>query len=304
MELTMDIRRIRYFILLGETLNFSEAARQLGLSQPALSKAIKKLEDEVGGALVRREGKKTHLTHLGRLMLEQLKIVDEATQRAKLTAQRLVHGDMPQIQIAVMCTIGPGRFNAFLDSWHAAHPEVEIVLRNADRDRIGEMLWSGFVDCALVGATIADEPAFKYSELYKEEMVVACASDHPFAKADTVTLEEVMKEPYLDRLNCEFRETFMAESQRREHHVVFAARSEREDWIQTLARAGLGITILPTDSVVIQGLETKPVRSPPMRRTVSLVVPYGREDSTQLRSLLSAARQFDWSSTDMRRSPA
>ncbi|WP_143535645.1 LysR family transcriptional regulator [Roseisalinus antarcticus] len=84
----MDIRRIRYFITFCETLNFSEAARQLGLSQPALSKAIRKLEDEIGGPLIRREGIKTHLTHLGRLMHEQLQKVDATTLQAELAAKK------------------------------------------------------------------------------------------------------------------------------------------------------------------------------------------------------------------------
>ena len=292
----MDIRRTRYFVALCETLNFSETSRRLGLSQPALSKAIRKLEDEIGGTLIRREGKSTHLTHLGRLMHEQLKKVDESVQRAELTAQRLVNGDMPQIQIAVMCTIGPNRFQPFLQHWCKQNPGVEIVLRNADRDRIDEMLLSGYVDCALVGAPLPDEPRFRYTELYVEDMVVGFAPDHPFASHETVTLEQITKEPYLDRLNCEFRDTFVDETARQGHNIEYAARSEREDWIQTLAVAGLGVTILPIGSVIIHGLQTRPIKGQTLNRTVSLTVPYGREDTVNLRSILSAARKFDWKS--------
>lgn len=291
----MDIRRVRYFTALCKTLNFSETARKLGLSQPALTKAIKKLEDEIGGTLIRREGRHTHLTHLGRLMHEQLIRVDEAAERAELTAQRLVHGDMPQIQIAVMCTIGPARFKSFLKSWRGVNPEVEIILRDADRGRISEVIWSGYVDCALVGAPIADEPRLKYTELYKEPLVVACPAGHPFEKAKSVTMEDVMQQPYLDRLNCEFRDTFLDESERLGHQITFAARSEREDWIQSLVRAGLGVTVIPAESVVLDGLVVRPVRSPTVQRTVSLAVPYGREDTRSVRAFLSAARQFDWS---------
>jgi LysR family hydrogen peroxide-inducible transcriptional activator len=292
----MDIRRIRYFITFCETLNFSEAARQLGLSQPALSKAIRKLEDEIGGPLIRREGIKTHLTHLGRLMHEQLQKVDATTLQAELAAKRLVNGDMPQIQIAVMCTIGPSRFCAFLQQWRMKHPEVEIVLRNADRDKIGDMLLSGYVDCALVGGPLSNEPRFKYTELFKEDMVVAFSPEHRFSRLDTVDLKQIMQEPYLDRLNCEFRDTFMTESARVGHEVQFAARSEREDWIQTLARGGVGVTILPIGSVIVEGLETRLIGAAALRRTVSLAAPFGREDTVHLRSLLSALRRFDWKS--------
>lgn len=293
----LDIRRIRYFITVCETLNFSEAARRLGLSQPALSKAIQKLEDELGGTLIRREGVKTHLTHLGRLMHDQFQKIDEATQQAELTAKRLVNGDMPQIQIAVMCTIGPNRFGAFLKQWQSQNPEVEIVLRDASRDRIGDMLLSGYVDCALVGAMLSNEPRFKYTELYQEDMVVAFSPDHHFAGAERIDLGEVMQEPYLDRLNCEFRGTFISESERMGSQVEFVARSEREDWIQTLVRAGLGVTILPIGSIMVEGLETRPISDESLKRTVSLAVPFGREDTVHLRSLLSAMRRCNWKAT-------
>lgn len=290
----VDLRRARYFLAFAETLNFSSAARQLGVSQPALSKAISRLEEEIGGALIRREGRHTHLTHLGRLMREQFSAVDVAATRAELTAQRLVHGDMPQIQIAVMCTIGPVRVQRFLTAWRGANPDVEIVLRSASRDELGPMLLNGFVDCALVGAPIADEPRLKYATLYKESMVVACALDHRFAEAKSVALEEIMGEPYLDRLTCEFRDTFIEESERLGHHILFVVRSEREDWIQALVRAGLGVTIIPAESIILDRLVTRPITAPPIRRTVSLAVPYGREDAPLVRAFLSAARQFDW----------
>ena len=173
---------------------------------------------------------------------------------------------------------------------------MEIVLRNADRDRIGDMLLSGYVDCALVGAPVSNEPRFKYTELFKEDMVVAFSPEHRFSEVDTVALEQIMQEPYLDRLNCEFRDTFIAESERVGCQIEFAARSERDDWIQTLARGGLGVTILPIGSVVVQGLETRPIAAASLRRTVSLAVPFGREDTVHLRSLLSAMRRFDWKS--------
>lgn len=60
----MDLKRVRHFLALSETLNFTAAAAVLGISQPALSKSVRKLEEELGGALLRREGKRTHLDSL------------------------------------------------------------------------------------------------------------------------------------------------------------------------------------------------------------------------------------------------
>ena len=134
----------------------------------------------------------------------------------------------------------------------------------------------------------------KSTELYDEPLVVAFAADHPFVERDMVTLERIAQEPYLDRLACEFRDTFIAESAARGQTIRFVARSEREDWIQRLVLAGAGVTILPAESVVVDGLMTRPGDAPSVWRTVSLAVPYGREDTAPVRAFLAAAREFDW----------
>lgn len=290
----IDIKRIRYFLCLSETLNFSQAARKFGVSQPALTKAVKRLEQEVGGALVRREGKHTHLTPLGKSMLEQFRELDASAARVERAARRLVHGDMPQLQIGVMCTIGPEPLASFLTDYQSRTPDLEIVLRNATRVELAEMLLSGMVDLAVVGAPVSDEQRFRYIDLYRERMVVACAPDHAFVGRRSVSIEEVLHQPYVDRLQCEYRDTFLAESHRLEFEPMFAARGEREEWMQTLVRKGMGVSIAPEHSLVVPGLATVPLNDRSMARTVSIAVPIGREDTPTVRAFLAAVREHSW----------
>lgn len=294
----IDIKRIRYFIGLSETLNFSQAARNFGVSQPALTKAVQRLEQEVGGALVRREGKHTHLTPLGKVMLEQFRELDASATRVERAARRLVHGDMPQLQIAVMCTIGPNPLAGFLADYRRRIPDLEIVLRDAARGDLAEMLLSGMVDVSVVGAPVSDEQRFRYIELYRERMVVACAPDHPFAERRSVDIEEVLHQPYIDRLLCEFRDTFLAESRRHDFEPVFAARSEREEWTQMLIQQGMGVSIVPERSIMGPGVASVPLSDRSMTRTVFIAVPTGREDTPIVRAFLDAIRKHDW--TDRR----
>lgn len=290
----IDIKRIRYFLCLSETLNFSQAARKFGVSQPALTKAIQRLEQEVGGALVRREGKHTHLTPLGKVLLEQFREFDASAKRVERAARRLVHGDMPQLQLGVMCTIGPNPLSGFLADYQRRTPDLEIVLRNATRDDLGDMLLSGAVDLSVVGAPISDEQRFRYIDLYRERMVVACAPDHPFVSRRSVSFEEVLHQPYIDRLQCEFRDTFLAESLRLDFEPMFAARGEREEWTQMLVREGMGVTIAPEHSLVIPGIASVPLSDRSMARTVSIAVPIGREDTPIVRDFLKAVRKHVW----------
>ena len=85
----MQLHQIRYFLALSESLNFTRAAKSCNVSQPALARAIKMLEAELGGSLFRREGKSTHMTTLGGQILPVLKDVYAGTEAAKSQAAAL-----------------------------------------------------------------------------------------------------------------------------------------------------------------------------------------------------------------------
>lgn len=290
----IDIRRIRYFLKLTETLNFSEAARALHVTQSGLTKAISQLEKDVGGSLLRREGKNTHLTQLGVSLVEHFVQVDQSARRAQETARRLVNGDMPVLRIGLMCTIGPHLVSDFLASYRRIEPELEFVIRDLSRSELSGTLLNGEVDVALVGAELTGTQRFRYVELYRETMVFACANDHRFAKRTSVSIEDVLQEPYIDRLQCEFRDTFLAEAYRRAFVPMFAARSDREEWAQSLIAKGAGVSLVPEHSTVVPDLVLVHLNDLPLMRTVSLAVPIGREDTVLVQDFLKAARTHQW----------
>ncbi|MEX0305038.1 MAG: LysR family transcriptional regulator [Leisingera sp.] len=293
----MDLRRIRQFLLLADTLNFSEAARRSGVSQPALSKSIRKLEEELGGSLIRREGRLTHLTHLGRAMALHLAEVARSAASAEAEARRISSGNVQPLEIAVMCTVGPYRLSRFMLSYLEAHQDVEITLHDVPAMKIGEDLLSGRVDLAILGAPVSDAGRLHHIELYTEDMVMACAAGHPYAARPEVNLEDLSRQPYLDRLHCEFRDTFMATAVRENVPMRISVRSEREDWIQYLVKTGQGVTILPRHSVVMDGIATVPLAREDMKRSVLLSVAAGRQDSEAVQQFVSQARKFSWNAS-------
>ncbi|TLP69078.1 LysR family transcriptional regulator [Parasedimentitalea maritima] len=290
----MDTRRIRHFLVLAETLNFSEAARRSGVSQPALSKSIANLEAELGGSLIRREGRLTHLTHLGQAMALHLREVERATSAAKAEANRLSKGAVQPLEIAVMCTVGPSRLSPFVLKFLTDHPDVELSLHDVTTARIGADLLGGRVDLAVLGAPVTDSDRLRHIELYTEDMVMACAVDHPYASRPSVKLEDLSRQPYLDRLHCEFRDTFLATAVRENVPMRVTVRSEREDWIQSLVQGGQGVTILPRHSVVLDGIATVPLNRRDMKRSVMLSVATGRQDAEAVRDFVDGARRHDW----------
>src|ERR1700722_6912351 len=146
----MELQEIRYFLALTRTLNFTRAAEQCNVSQPALTRAIQKMEDELGGVLFARERNRTHLTNLGRLLEPHLTEVMTNTQKARETATRFLRLESAHISLGVMCTIGPLRFVSFLSRFHADNPGVDVTLLEGVPDRLCELLLDGKLDVALI----------------------------------------------------------------------------------------------------------------------------------------------------------
>jgi LysR family hydrogen peroxide-inducible transcriptional activator len=103
----MELHQIRYFLALGETLNFTKAAEVCHITQPALTRAIRNMEEELGGLLFSRERNNTHLTELGRLIEPHLAEIMARAGEAKQTAARFIKLEKAQLSLGVMCTISP-----------------------------------------------------------------------------------------------------------------------------------------------------------------------------------------------------
>ncbi|KPD13426.1 LysR family transcriptional regulator [Phaeobacter sp. 11ANDIMAR09] len=293
----MNLTRIQYFLSLAETLNFSETARLCGLSQPALSKAIRKLEEELGGALLRREGRLTHLTPLGRAMADRLGEVEQARRRAEATAKRLVAPGRARIHIALMCTIGVSRFLPFLARVQRKMPEAELVLSDTPVGEIETALLSGHCDLAVLAAPFGAHERLRHTELYREDMVAAAARDHRFASLQEVTLATLATQPYIERTHCEFGDLFYDQCEAAGVEIMPAIRSNREDWVIGLVANGHGVTVMPADSVRAADLTSCRITPVPLWRSVSLAVATGREDNETVRAILAEARSHNWLGT-------
>lgn len=292
---SLQLKQVRYFLKLSQHLNFSDAARDLRISQPSLTKGIRQLEEYLGETLIRREGKVTHLTPFGRAMLLHFRELDEAALRAETKAAHLAGGAQATLRIGLMCTIGPRQIAPFLSVYRDANPGVEVLLEDLHRSELSDVLMSGRVDVALVGAEVSAEQRFRYIHLYQERMAVACTADHPITSQQSATLDQVLAHPYIDRLMCEFRDTFLSEASRRSFEPKIIVRSDREDWAQYLVARGFGIALMPEKSTVVSGLTLVPMNEPILERQVSLAVPLGREDTGPVQALIAEAKRFDWS---------
>lgn len=292
----MEIQELRYFLALSETLNFTRAAERCNVSQPALTRAIKSLEDKLGaGPLVNRERNNTHLTELGRIMLPYFAQVFRQMDAARSCARGFHALDNATLTVGLMCTIGPTRMVDLFAKFHRRFDALDLYLRDGPVGRLEEWLSKGEIDVAICCRPEAMDERFHVLPLYDERFCVAMAADHRLARQNAVTIADLHDERYLSRANCEYAEHLRGLRERLgavELHKKY--RSERDDWIQSMVLAGLGITYIPEFAVTIPGLVTRPLVDPVVTRTIQLVTVRGRPHSPSVGAFVQEVRRHPW----------
>jgi LysR family hydrogen peroxide-inducible transcriptional activator len=295
----MEMHQVRYFLAVADTLNFTRAAELCNVSQPALTRAIQQLEDELGGLLLRRERKLTHLTDFGRLIQPHLRQLLADAEAAKTTAKRFLSLQQAQIRLGIMCTVGPARFMSFLADFHASNPGCEITLVEGVPARLSEMLLQGELDLAVMAQPEPFNERLDVLPLYDERFCIAFPTGHRLDQQNRVEISDIAGETYLRRINCEYRDYLADQLRALGLAVRVGFQSEREDWIQMMVAAGFGVCFLPEFSPTIPGVRTQPVTDPEVVREISLVSMSGRRFSPAVMTFARAIRSHDWSNSSV-----
>ena len=290
----MDFNQVRYFLALADTLNFTRAAEQCHVSQPALTQAIKRLEDELGGSLILREGRNSELTPLGKVLRSQFEEIERTRHLVQKTAKAAAEGELAELDIGVMCTIGPRVLAQILSDFQAAHPQVSFTMHDVNPDMIPELVLSGTLAGAFCARTGAPSPRIRHLDLFEEDMVVAFPSGHRFERMDQVPLSELANERYIDRLYCEFLGTISRVYTERDLELDVGFVSQREDWVQEAVRDGLGVSCIPRFSLLAGDLPHRRIVDPELTRTVEFVTPERAGAPAALGLLLQELEDHDW----------
>jgi DNA-binding transcriptional LysR family regulator len=291
----MEFHQLRYFLEVCETLSFTRAAERCGISQPALTNAIKKLEADLGGPLFYREGRRVLLSELGELMRPQVQMLLAQTEKARLVAKSFRLLNQAPLRVGTMSTIGPLRLAEFLSRFQAEHPGVELALEEGITEKLRSLLDKGELDLAIMSTPGGFGETVRTVPIYEERYVVIFAPGHRFERLNAVRLQDVSGEPYVDRLACELREMVMGVCQERDVELYAKFRSEREDWVQAMVSARIGFAFMPECSVTHIGVLGRPLVEPEVRRTVEIVRMPGRPLTPAASAFLHAAQRYHWS---------
>ena len=192
----MELRHLRYFLAVGEALNFTKAAARLRVAQPALSRQIQDLEDEIGVDLLHRSSRGVTLTAEGKLFLEEvrglLKHADESIERVRALAR----GEYGELHIGYAPVPSTEILPPTLAAFQKAVPRVKVLLHDLSSDELIAGLRNGTLELAIMVEPIGEQTVgIEFEVLRTEGLCVAMSAAQPLARLKSIPLERLADEP-------------------------------------------------------------------------------------------------------------
>ncbi|KXS53757.1 MAG: LysR family transcriptional regulator [Marinobacter sp. T13-3] len=280
----MTLTELRYVVTLARERHFGRAAERCHVSQPTLSVAVKKLEDELGIPLFERSKSSIRVTETGQRIIEQAQRVLDQVGVIRDMAQDGKNQLNSPLKVGAIYTIGPYLFPHLLPELRRAAPEMPLYIEENYTANLRQKLRHSELD-AIIVALPFDEPEVVTLPLYDEPFVVLLPADHPLTKKDQVTPEEMAKEQLLllGPGHC-FRDQVLESCPPLVEAITKRADAGRPELvtegssletIRHMVASGLGITVLPLSAATAMKyqediLAVRPFAPPVPFRTVAL----------------------------------
>jgi len=290
----MDLTQIRYFLSLARTLNFTRAAEACNVTQPALTKSIQRLEEELGGPLLLRERSLTQLTPLGQAMLPLLEQTHAAAERAKEHAAGMKRQTSSPLRVGLASDVPTLPFLPVLEELAARLPGFELSLADAGSAALCEALLHGTLDAAVVTGHAALPDRLNRWPLFTDAAVLMMPPGHALDTADAVPLAALDGATVICRApDCGMAR--LLEQAQRDHgarpgHQHQAGAAGR---VADLVRAGLGVGLSTELAAVPDGLHKRPVAGQAVH-DVLLVAVAGRPFTRAADAFIKLARAREW----------
>ncbi len=276
----MTLTELRYIVTLAQEQHFGRAAERCFVSQPTLSIAVKKLEDELGVALFERSKSRVQATPLGEKIVAQAQQVLEQTALIKEIATAGKDQLKSPLNVGAIFTIGPFLFPHFIPQLQSIAPEMPLYVEEGYTGTLRKRLRKGDLDAIIVSLPFT-EPDVVTQPLYDEPFVVLMHHDHPLADKDKIQPADLDGHAVLllGEGHC-FRDQVLEacpnlQPSLENHQTTrFAAEGSSLDTVRHMVASGLGITILPLSAAAStytsEVLVTRPFADPAPQRTVAL----------------------------------
>ena len=287
----MELRQLRYLVALADERHFTRAAAREHVAQPALSQQIRRLEAEVGLALVERTTRRVAMTAAGELLVARARRILAELEAAKDELGALAGVKGGHLAVGALHTMGPVDLSLLLASFHRNHPAVELTVREQSSEELAEMLRVDVIDLAFLSVTEhIQRRGLELHRLMSEELVAVLAPQHPLAGRDSVALPELAGDPFISfRAGSRLRELLDSAAAAAGFEPRIALESNESRRIRSLVSGGLGVAILPRSDADGPGAPIAVARltEPELTRDVTLASRAGRRHSPAAQAFLA-----------------
>lgn len=278
---------------MARLLNFTRAADECNVTQPSLTRAIQKLEDELGGELFRRERSRTHLTDLGRLMQPHLERTFEAAEAAKQLAKNVGKAVVAPLVLGVDASLETETLDAILSELGKGLPGFELTLITGTSEALLDSAMNGHVDLLIVELPDAAPDRLERWSLFNHVYHMVVRADHPLAAKPPTSLGAARDEVWIDHDggNCARLRTAAAALG---FEPSVRHRASDMAHVKRLVVAGLGSAFMPRPS---HDERLRAIRFPDADVTGEVVLGAvaGRKRSIAADAFVRASRARSWS---------
>lgn len=297
----MELNQFRYFVAVARTLHFTRAADNCNVSQPALTRAIQKLEEELGGPLFHRERAHTQLTELGQQVLPTLERALDATKEARTVAAAFRRRETSPLRVGLEFSVPAAVLTPVMASLRGHNSDIELTLRSGSQADLCEDILNSDIDLALM----VDRPDLPERlhrwRMFSERYMVVCQPEHRFKDHSEVVQADLADECRLlsDDATCPVRryiDDIFEQSgvrPRRQHYGGSA------DQILEMVRASLGVSVTGERQPSAAPFVRRPIAAEPGGRTIVLTAAAGRQLGPTPSMFMKLMRARTWSQTDL-----
>ncbi|HYH19621.1 MAG TPA: LysR substrate-binding domain-containing protein [Azospirillum sp.] len=243
----IEVRHLRYFRAVAEELHFGRAAARLHVAQPALTRQIQRLEEDVGVLLLKRSQRSVELTPAGALFLERTKMILDEIAKAAIDARRVEAGEYGRLTVGFIHSSTYGLMPAVLERFRHMYPEVELDLREMTVAEQLDALVRGTIDVGLLRPPASD-PRIRMIAIFEERFLLVVPKGHRLAGAASVPLARLAGEPFImfsQRQSPLFHSRIMRMCENAGFSPNVVQHATQIHTVLGLVGAGMGVAVVP-----------------------------------------------------------
>lgn len=242
---TCETRHMRYFVAVAEALNFRRAAERLNIAQPALSRAIRQLEERLDARLLERSNRRVELTEAGRVFLEGCRRTLSSAEKAVRDARKARAGEIGHLAIGYTDFAISGALPEIMQGFRSVHPEITVDLMHMVTFVQLEALARGDIQVGVMTGPLS-EPGLGHVTLQNERLVAILPEAHPLARLEAIPLTSLAGEPFVTGQAAHWRHYLshmMAVCQNAGFRPRVVQEAYNSEGIFGLVAANMGVTL-------------------------------------------------------------